>query len=108
MTDNAKEEWETEEAEIQRPVGAVISVRVSQDLAERLFAEAERREVKTSTIVREAIEVYLEAGALATSQVDLSISTAEGGSVTIYQGRSHYGRTAAAPAETNWEPVGSR
>ena len=42
MTDR-DEQWETEEVEVARPVGTVISVRFPADLAARIFAEAERR-----------------------------------------------------------------
>ena len=76
--------------------GAVVSARLSAELAERLFAEAKRRRLRTSALVREAVEAYLEDAGRAAS-VDVTISSVDG-PVTYYTGRSSVGRTLSAPA----------
>lgn len=44
---------------VRRPVGAVLSVRVSSELAARLAEEASRRGVHLSDVVRAALEAHL-------------------------------------------------
>jgi hypothetical protein len=90
------DEWEVEEVQTPKPVGAVISVRLPQDLADRLLREAERRGVRTSAIVREAVEAFLEAGGSSASTLDFTISSRDA-SVTLYTARSTHGRTSATP-----------
>jgi hypothetical protein len=99
MSDRA-EEWEQEEAEVSKPVAIVVSVRVPQDLAERLYAEAARRGVRASELTREALQRYLS-GDLRPAIVDVTISSADG-PVTLYTGRSTQGRTL--PKESSFHP----
>jgi len=56
-------EWEQEPEQIEsRPSGSqVISARLPTALAEQVLAEAGRRGVKPSEVVREAIEIWLRA-----------------------------------------------
>ena len=56
-------EWEEEPARIEsRPSGTqVISARLPSALAEALLAEAQRRGVRPSEVVREAMETWLAA-----------------------------------------------
>jgi hypothetical protein len=94
MTERHEEQWEPEEAEVQRPVGTVVSVRFPQDVAEQIFSEAERRGVKTSAIVREAVEFWLDADrAPRAATTDFTISGRGGVSVSFYEGRSSHGWT---------------
>lgn len=44
-----------------RPASVVHSVRMSRDLTERLFAEAERRGVTPSEVIRDLVEAGLTA-----------------------------------------------
>jgi|SRR5437879_6076871 hypothetical protein len=98
MNDNDNEQdWEQEEVEIERPVGVVVSARLSQELADRVFGEAQRRGVPTSAVVREALELLLEGG-YSPSSLDLVISSADA-PIAFFTGRSGLGRTGAAPAE---------
>ena len=57
------EEWEEEPEQIEsRPSGnQVISARLPTDLAEELLAEAARRGVRPSELVRQAVEALLHA-----------------------------------------------
>ena len=99
MTDNHSDEWETEEVDVARPVGVVISTRFPSEVAEWLHAEAARRGVKTSAVVREAVEAYIEGGSGGGSaSLDLTISSADA-PVTLYTGRSTQGRTLSSPSE---------
>jgi hypothetical protein len=90
-------DWEIEEAKVSQPVDAVVSVRFPRDLADQLFAEARRRGVKTSAVVREAVETLLREGIGKTATVDVTISSAEA-PVTLYTGRGSHVRTQSAPA----------
>jgi ribbon-helix-helix CopG family protein len=94
---DSDQNWEQEEVEVERPVGVVVSARLSQELADRVFAEAQRRGVPTSAVVREALELLLEDGTIGSS-LDLVISSADA-PVAFFTGRSGVGRTGAAPAE---------
>jgi hypothetical protein len=96
MSEN-EQEWETEEVEVSKPVTPVISVRFPNGVAERIFAEAERRGVRTSAVVREAVEAYLDDPTARPATVDLTISSPDA-AVTLYQGRSRAARTGSAPA----------
>lgn len=96
MTDN-EQNWEQEDVEIDRPVGVVVSARLSQELADRVFGEAQRRGVPISAIVREALELLLDSEH-SLSSLDLVISSADA-SVAFFTGRGGQGRTGAAPAE---------
>jgi plasmid stability protein len=88
------EEWETEDVQLAKPVGVVVSVRVPQDLAEQLYEEAARQGIKASALVREALQQYLTAE-VRPATVDLTISSADG-PVTFYTGRSSQGKTMPA------------
>jgi hypothetical protein len=68
-------EWDDAREQIEsRPTGTqVISTRLPSDLAEALLAEAERRQMRPSELVRHAIEAYMRpqsgvAGLTANSQ----------------------------------------
>jgi hypothetical protein len=99
LSDHNNEEWETEEVELEKPVSPVVSTRLSQELAERLFEMARRRRVPTSALVREALEDYLSGGAYAPATLDVTISSPDT-AVTLYTGgRSGLGRTESIPAE---------
>jgi hypothetical protein len=91
MTDRQSEEWEAEEVEPSRSVGVVISVRVSADLATQLSLRAQQRGVKTSTLLREAIEGYLSNESAAPS-LEFTV-TSHDAPVSLYAGRSQSGRT---------------
>ncbi len=90
------DEWEAEEVRAPKTVAAVVSVRLPQDLADRLLREAERRGVRTSALVREAVEAFLEDGGSSASTLDFTISSRDA-SVTLYTARSTHGRTSATP-----------
>lgn len=81
------DEWETEEVEVTRPVGTVISVRFPGDLAERVFAEAHHSGLPTSAFIREAVQTYLDSRETVRMSLDWSASSAAG-PVTLYSGRS--------------------
>jgi predicted DNA-binding protein len=81
------DEWETEDAQVTRPVGAVISVRFPGDLAERILAEAQRSGLATSAFIRAAVESYLDSRETVRMSLDWSASSADG-PVTLYSGRS--------------------
>jgi len=98
MTEHDEADWETEDVELTKPVATVISVRFPKDVAERIFAEAERRGVRTSVIVREAIELFLEDGNRSLATVDLSISSPDDVPVALYTGRSRLERTKSTPS----------
>jgi hypothetical protein len=97
MNKNDEQAWEIEEVEISKPVGTVISVRFPSETAERVFAEAERRSIPVSVVVREAVEDYL-AGAVATPAF-FDITVSSDAPVTLVSGRSAHGRTASAPSD---------
>lgn len=99
MSEN--EEWETEKVEVARPVGVVVSVRFPQELANRIFAEARRRGVKTSVVVREAVERAIDHTPGPSS--DVQLSTVSEVSVAFFGGRSKIGRTTTAPSQ--FDPV---
>lgn len=93
MADNHQnQEWENEEAAVERPLSAVISVRFPTEFAQRVFAEAEARGVPTSTFIRSAVEQYLDTS-IAGATHDWTISSNDV-SVAFYSGRSTQGRTA--------------
>lgn len=97
MTKHEQGDWETEEVEVTKPVGTVISVRFPREIAERIFDLAERRGVPVSAVVREAVEAYLDGfvgGTPATT--DITISSL--GTVTLLTGHSSRGRTIGAPS----------
>jgi len=99
------EEWVTEEAEVSRPVGTVVSVRLQQDLAEALFAEAKRLDVPVSAIVRNAVEGHLSNEGVKAATFDVTVSSLAG-PVVLYTGRSGHGRTASNPATLDLLPTG--
>jgi Ribbon-helix-helix protein, copG family len=93
------DEWEREEVETAKPVGIVISVRFSQSTAERIYAEAKRRGVSTSTMIRGAVESWLDTP-IATSTIgDVSVSSANGAPVSFIEGRAAAMRTTGAAAD---------
>ena len=94
MARDKHEEWETEDVEIAKPVDVVISTRFAQELAERIYTAAQNRGVKTSALIREAVEAYLDGQAGTPATVDLTFSSADA-PVTFYTGRSSQGRTEA-------------
>jgi hypothetical protein len=96
VTDN-DQNWEIEEVEVERPVAVVVSARLPQELADRVFAEAQRRGTPISGIVREALEGLLEGGSSA-SAFDLVISSADA-PVAFVTGRSTSGRTGGGMTE---------
>jgi hypothetical protein len=98
MNDN-DQNWEAEEVEVERPVAVVVSARLPQELAERVFAEAQRRGTPVSAVVREALEALLEGGTTA-SGLDLVISSGDA-PVAFFSGRSTTGRTGTGPAEVH-------
>jgi hypothetical protein len=53
-------EWEDEPVVVERRASgsAVVSARMPRDLANRVFAEAARRGVKPSEVIRDAVERY--------------------------------------------------
>ena len=92
------EKWAVEDVEVAKPVAVVLSVRVPKDLAEQFYTEAERRGVRASSLLREAIEMYLDQGAVRAATIDLTISSADA-PITLYTGgRSSQGRTSSAPS----------
>jgi predicted DNA-binding protein len=88
-----RDEWETEEVEVSRPVGTVISVRFPGDLAERVLAAAHHSGLATSAFIREAVESFLDAQESIRMNLDWSASSAAG-PVTLYSGRSGLVRSA--------------
>lgn len=92
MTPN-KAEWENEPVEVARPLGAVVSVRFPQDIAERVFEEAQRQGVATSAFVRQAVESYLTSMEEARTSFDMSVSSRDV-NVSFYAGRSGSSRSA--------------
>ena len=96
-------DW-TDEVEIQ-PAGpvesAVVSARLPRHLVDQLNHEAERRSVRLSAIVREALEVYLTGGDHSGGAVsDVMVgSTIEGVKVGVFAGRRTTGLTVGSPAE---------
>jgi predicted transcriptional regulator len=94
------EPWETEDVEVTKPVGIVVSVRFPQEIAARIYTEAKRRGVSTSTIIRDAVETWLDAPVASSAAGDVSLSSANGSPVSFTQGRSTSGRTAGSDATT--------
>jgi hypothetical protein len=93
-----RENWETtEDVEVSRPVDAVVSVRFPRDLADQLFGEAERRGVKTSVVVREAVEALLSGDVGSAAIIDVTVSSTDA-PVTLYTGRSALVRTGSPPS----------
>ena len=92
-----EQEWEIEEVEQSGSLGAVISVRFPASLANRIWDEAKRQGVPTSTWVRRAVEEHLDqpAGAGA-ANAELTISGL-GVSVSLYPGRRTKAQTQSAP-----------
>jgi predicted DNA-binding protein len=88
-----RDEWETEDVEVTRPVGAVISVRFPGDLAERVLAAAHHSGLATSAFIREAVESYLDSQESVRMNLDWSASSSAG-PVTLYSGRSGLVRSA--------------
>jgi hypothetical protein len=93
--DHREDEWEDEEATVERPVSAVVSVRFPSDVAQRVFAEAEARGVPTSAFIRAAVEEYLDAHVTSGAAYDWSFSSNDV-AVAFYAGRSLQGRTAGS------------
>jgi hypothetical protein len=91
MADRPAEDWETEEVEASRSVGVVISVRISADLATQLSTRAQQRGVKTSALMREAIESYLSGEPPAPS-LEFTV-TSHDAPVSLYTARSNSGQT---------------
>jgi predicted DNA-binding protein len=89
--------WETEDASVSRPVDAVVSVRFPRDLAERLFGEAQRRSVKTSAVVREAVEAFLSEDFGKPAAMDVTVSSTDA-PITLYTGRGTQVRTESPTA----------
>jgi Ribbon-helix-helix protein, copG family len=89
------ETWEPEEVEVTKPVGVVISVRFPQNLAEKIYAEAKRRAVPTSAVIRAAVEAWLNAPVAATTH-DVSISSS-GGPVAYTEGMRSTGTAGKEP-----------
>lgn len=104
MTTHDDDQWEEERVEVTKPVGAVISVRVPADVAERIYAEAQRRGLRTSALVREAIDSFLEQSRPSMSSVDLSISSQDDVAITLYTGQSQWGRTEGTPSKVELLP----
>jgi hypothetical protein len=90
-----EDEWEDEEAAVERPVSAVVSVRFPSDVAQRVFAEAEARGVPTSVLIRTAVEEYLDSSVPAGASYDWTFSSNDV-AVVFYAGRSSQGRTAGS------------
>jgi len=97
MTNNEEHEWETEEVEMAKTVGTVISVRFPRELAERVFDLAERRGTPVSAVVRQAVEEYMSADGAVPATMDITISSE--GTVTLISGRSSWGRTVGVPTD---------
>jgi hypothetical protein len=97
------DEWVTEDVEVSKPVGTVVSVRLHPEMAEALFAEAKRLDAPVSAIVRDAVEARLSHEGVKPATFDLTISSL-GGPVALYAGRSAYGRTASTPAKLDLVP----
>jgi hypothetical protein len=87
------EEWETETAEVDRPVSVVVSVRLPSELGHRLAREASARGVGVSAIVREAVAEYVDSAGSVRTSYDWSVSSPDV-SVTFFAGRGIQGRTA--------------
>jgi hypothetical protein len=102
MADRTHDEWEKEDVEVTKPVGTVVSVRLSEELAETLFGEAQRRGLPTSAVVRAAIDEYLSRAGTTAASLDVTISSANV-PVAFYAGRSSLGRTASSPSSIELE-----
>lgn len=68
-------EWEEEPEQIEsRPSGTqVISARLPSTLAEELLAAAQRRRVRPSELVREAVEKWLRTGPVGVFDIHASV-----------------------------------
>jgi hypothetical protein len=97
VTDSREQDWEDEDVEVSRPVGAVVSVRLRPEIAEALFEEAQRRNTKISAVVREAVEMFLSGEHGTPATFDITVSSADV-PVSLYSGRSVYGQTVGAPS----------
>jgi len=97
------DQWVTEETEVSKPVGTVVSVRLQPEMAEALFAEAKRLDAPVSAIVRNAVEEYLSNEGVKPATFDVTISSLAG-PVVLYTGRSGHGRTASTPATVDLMP----
>jgi hypothetical protein len=100
------EEWESEDVEVERPVTAVVSVRLPNDLAHRIALEASNQGLAVSALVREAVTAYLESVEAGRANYDWTVSSPDV-SVAFYAGRAGQGRTAGS-ARTLEEALLSR
>ena len=89
------EEWESEEVQVERPVTAVVSVRFPNDVATRLAAEASRRGLAVSALVREAVTEYLDCLEAGRTSYDWTVSSPHV-AVSFYAGRAVQGRTGGS------------
>jgi predicted DNA-binding protein len=73
----ASRDWSGAEVEPDRPRGASVvhSTRMSRELTERLFAEAARRGVTPSELIREYVEAGLDAAADADADAENTVVT---------------------------------
>jgi predicted DNA-binding protein len=85
------DDWVVEDVVVDRPVSAVVSVRLPQAVAQRVSEEAERRGLPMSSFVRMAVEEYLDSCENARIQ-DWTFSSNDV-SVFFYGGRSANLRT---------------
>ena len=105
MSDKRADEWETEEVDVVKPVGVVVSVRLDQALADELFQETERRGLSTSAFVREAITAYLEQRHESAGATEISVSSSNGAPVRLTTGGGGQARTVGADSTTEFETV---
>jgi predicted DNA-binding protein len=91
------EEWETVAVEVERPVSAVVSVRLSTSLAEQVSDLARAQGLGVSALVREALENYIAGVEHTPASFDVTISSADG-PVALFQGKSSLSRTESQPA----------
>jgi hypothetical protein len=89
------DEWGKEEVHVERPVSAVVSVRLPADLADRLAQEAASRRIGLSALVRDAVYEYVASLDSVRSSYDWSVSSPDV-SVSFYAGRGVQGRTAGS------------
>jgi hypothetical protein len=105
MTERDRDDWEPEEVEVSKPVGVVISVRLTSETAERVFELARRQGVPTSAVMREAVERYLSDPVAGVAGSDISFSASNGVQVSLVTGRSRHSRTVGAEYESSWAAV---
>lgn len=105
--DPLADEW-GEPMEVEVPPGGpatVLSVRLSRELVTKLRAEAERRKMPASTLVRELVEHGLDGRSdrtkfrMAAPQVSVGA-----GSVTLYTMGSPAMQTRSGPYVVRWNP----